>query len=327
MILILTTEEGDFSHPKFIDWLENLEANYLIISGEQISRGDVNFSIDDKNIYYNEINLTKEVKCVFYRRWFSSTKKTFTINKSFDNQVMKSLYSEMYEIRDFLFENLPKAIWYPSPKSVSVNKIEILKEAMNNELNVPKFLITNSKKRLIDFYTENDCSIITKAIGNLRIITFDEDTINPIYTKQVSRVLIDELSNNFFPSFFQRIIIKKIELRVLFFDDNFFTSAILSQENEMTMIDSRLYDEEIESRLVPYELKEEVKFKLIKMLKSLNINIGCIDIIIDEKGEYYFLEINPVGQISGYSERCFLNFEKKFIENLIKIDNGEIINC
>lgn len=327
MILILTTEEGDFSHPRFIDWLENLEANYLIISGEQISRGDVNFSIDDENIYYNEINLTKEVKCVFYRRWFSSTKKTFTINKSFDNQVMKSLYSEMYEIRDFLFENLANAIWYPSPKSVSVNKIEILKEAMNNELNVPKFLITNSKKRLIDFYTENDYSIITKAIGNLRIITFDEDTINPIYTKQVSGVLIDELSNNFFPSFFQRIIIKKIELRVLFFNDRFFTSAILSQENEMTMIDSRLYDEEVESRLVPYELKEEVKLKLIKMLKNLNINIGCIDIIIDEKGEYYFLEINPVGQISGYSERCFLNFEREFIENLIKIDNGEIINC
>ena len=44
-------------------------------------------------------------------------------------------------------------------------------------------------------------------------------------------------------------------------------------------------------------------------------------------GEYYFLEINPVGQISGYSERCFLNFEREFIENLIKIDNGEIINC
>jgi hypothetical protein len=40
MILVLTTESGDFSHIKFIDWLTYYKANYIVITGERILRGE-----------------------------------------------------------------------------------------------------------------------------------------------------------------------------------------------------------------------------------------------------------------------------------------------
>jgi len=36
MILILTSEAGDYSHLRFIDWLEFYNADYEILSGESI---------------------------------------------------------------------------------------------------------------------------------------------------------------------------------------------------------------------------------------------------------------------------------------------------
>lgn len=37
MILILTTEYGDYSHTAFIDWLKYYEANFFILSLEAVN--------------------------------------------------------------------------------------------------------------------------------------------------------------------------------------------------------------------------------------------------------------------------------------------------
>lgn len=39
MILILTTEAGDYSHKNIVDWLKYYGADYLILTGESIYRG------------------------------------------------------------------------------------------------------------------------------------------------------------------------------------------------------------------------------------------------------------------------------------------------
>lgn len=43
MILILTSEAGDYSHIKIIDWLKYYGANFKIISGENILKGRLYF--------------------------------------------------------------------------------------------------------------------------------------------------------------------------------------------------------------------------------------------------------------------------------------------
>lgn len=86
MILILTTESGDFSHHGIVDYLNYYNANYLIISGEMISNGDCLFSVKSGDVYISEFNISKEVSCVYYRRWYTP-KKEMGKNNIFRNSI------------------------------------------------------------------------------------------------------------------------------------------------------------------------------------------------------------------------------------------------
>lgn len=52
--------------------------------------------------------------------------------------------------------------------------------------------------------------------------------------------------------------------------------------------------EDLPHRLVelPYRISEQLK----KMLSIMNLNFGAFDLIRDETGTYYFIEVNPNGQ-------------------------------
>jgi D-alanine-D-alanine ligase-like ATP-grasp enzyme len=52
------------------------------------------------------------------------------------------------------------------------------------------------------------------------------------------------------------------------------------------------------SEIAKCKLPMNISQKVIKLFKSLNLNIGTFDFIVNEKNEYYFLEINPSGRFS-----------------------------
>ena len=53
-------------------------------------------------------------------------------------------------------------------------------------------------------------------------------------------------------------------------------------------------------------------------MNEIDLNTGSIDLLLTGKGDYYFLEVNPVGQFEwlNYYGNFFL--EKKIAEELIK---------
>lgn len=71
--------------------------------------------------------------------------------------------------------------------------------------------------------------------------------------------------------------------------------AILSQNNPKTQIDFRNYDVDLPNRVVPFRLPDSLTQKLIKLMQRINLNTGSVDGLYSS-GDYYFLEINPVGQ-------------------------------
>lgn len=228
----------------------------------------------------------------------------------------------MFEIRNFLFKNLTKASWFPNANNITINKLSILENASSTDLKVPNYIVTNSFKSLQEFYLDNNKSIITKAIGNFqKAIINNEYLVNPIYTKVIDDEILLNLPDKFFLSFFQRLIPKKFEYRILFFNNKCYPTAILSQENDLTKFDSRMNNESVESKLVPIEIDESLNNKIIKFMNKIGLNTGSLDFIHSVNDEIYFLEVNPVGQISGYSERCMLDFEKDIVKHLIFIDN------
>lgn len=221
-----------------------------------------------------------------------------------------------------LFEELKDAVWFPSPKRVAINKLLMLKEAKRVGLRVPDTIVTTEKKQLIRFVKSHNNRVITKAIGNyLPVTSSDGITFNPIFTKIIN---IDDIrastASTFSNSLFQEYLPKAFELRIFYFNNKFFSTALMSQHNEITQIDSRVTENLRGSKLVPYKLPRNIEKQLISFLKNVELNTGSIDMIVTPDGDFYFLEINPVGQIAGYSRRTGQCMERFIAEQLIKID-------
>ncbi|OED44930.1 hypothetical protein AB832_01710 [Flavobacteriaceae bacterium (ex Bugula neritina AB1)] len=323
MILILTTDAGDFSHPKFIDWLHFYKADYEILTGESIYEGKTSLIIENNQLFINGRNYTKDVNVVFNRRWLTTSELPAITNDNILNQGIKNtLSAELYELRNFLNCNLKNALWIPNIQNLNVNKISILQKAHELGIKLPKYIITNKKDKVLEFF-ETHKTIITKAIGNFpKNYIQNNFLVNPIYTKVISKDLIDQLPETFFMSIFQEYIPKYKEYRVLYFEGACLSVEIGTQENDFSIIDSRAKgDNKQEVRIQKAKLPRFYEKQIDLLMKSIGLNIGSIDVIENEKNEFFFLEVNPVGQISGYSLRGNLDFEKNIVEKMIKLDN------
>jgi hypothetical protein len=291
------------------------------MSGESILKGEADFTVIDGSIMYDGINITKETSCVLYRRWFTQSKFNLSEDKVLNSTLSNTMYFEIQEIKHFLFNNLKSAKWYPNPYSINVNKLSVL-ELAKNFIDVPDYIVTNCKKDLIKFYQKHNGEVVTKAIGNFSpIYSSNGFIVNPIYTKELSIDVINKLPDKFPMSFIQKKITKILEYRVFYLNRKIYPTAILSQENKLTQIDSRKNDLDIESKLVPSIIDPETEYKLIQLMDTLQLNIGSIDLLHSVDDKLYFLEVNPVGQIGGYSRRSVNDIERIIAQNLLQIDN------
>jgi hypothetical protein len=195
----------------------------------------------------------------------------------------------------------------------SCNKIKNLIAATKVGLKVPDTIVTNNKKDVISFINIKD-KYITKSIyhpPNLR------HQNNFYYSSGTILISINDLPKVFFPSLIQKYVEKEIEVRVFFVRDFLYSMAIFSQNDEKTKIDYRNYNTINENRCVPFILPNQIKSKLIRFFKLLNMNTGSIDLILTPNGEYFFLEINPMGQYDWLSKNCNYYIEKDIAEMLI----------
>jgi hypothetical protein len=77
--------------------------------------------------------------------------------------------------------------------------------------------------------------------------------------------------------------------------DEVFACEIQTRPGTIEHIDWRIESvEDLTHKLV--ELPEKVSAKLKLMLSMMKLNFGAVDLIKDETGTYYFIEINPNGQ-------------------------------
>ena len=126
--------------------------------------------------------------------------------------------------------------------------------------------------------------------------------------------LLDEIPENFALSLFQEKIKADFEIRVIYICGVFYSMSIHSFTNYVD------YRPKLKSRknirLVPFELPNKIKKRLIGIFKKFNLNYGSADLMFLDDA-YYFLEINPIGQISFVNNVCNFYIED-YIAKLLK---------
>ena len=72
-----------------------------------------------------------------------------------------------------------------------------------------------------------------------------------------------------------------------------------------------------------FKLPKRIKESLIMLSKETGINSGSIDMIVDHKDNFYFLEINPVGQFEWVSYFCNYGIEQEIAKGgRFKLDHS-----
>ena len=313
--ILIFTSENDWSATFVIDWIsyigyETCRTNEITIN----NLTNTSIRLSKSGPKNNDIEITFSAFLIhsLWLRRPPKIKAPFDLIQDKNSNLFLNYESKAFET--FLHSALRHGCkvlgnnaQYIDPYNVS--KLECLILANKFGLNIPKTLITTSKAEIIDFV--NTCGrCVFKPLSD-PIFVRAEDTTLSMYTTLLDINKLQILDEVIYPAFIQEYIDKAFEIRTFYINSKFYSSAIFSQNDAQTEVDFRDYNDEKPNRVVPFKLPRNVELKIHKLFKYLGLNTGSVDIICSNKSEYYFLEINPVGQFGMVSYPCNYYLEKK----------------
>lgn len=318
-MIFIVTSDNDFSSHLVIDWLKHLNKDFVLITDSSIieleSLHISNDSVSLKIIINGRRINCDEICSYWYRRGginFINIKDFIEYN---DNKMMiHHLQAENKDLEQFVNYLLLSV----SKKHIGdleihkLNKLHVLLMAKRVGLTIPNTFLTQSKSNIEEYLCSISNTGVTKSISEGPIFNIGD-------IKLSNKTLLIQnqfISEAFPPSLIQENVSKIFEIRSFFLNNKFFSTAIFSQSNSLTETDFRNYDERKPNRCVPFKLPRLIETKLSKLMHILSLNTGSIDLIVNNKNEYVFLEINPIGIFNYYSNTCNYNLEKVIAESL-----------
>ena len=331
-MIIIFSQVTDNSTNDIADWLMRMNKQFIRFNPDDEDVKFEHIDVDKGEIIFNvkgkKVNLLHASSIWYRRRGINNNMvktnpdklkgKNIYIEEKEAHHLSNHLKDELKVLLEYIFYKLEKEIPLKlgSRFQADPNKFVMMEVARKNGLKIPKTIITTSRKQIKETLS-NESGIINKALSN-GVYLFSTEHAYYTYTEKLSADFIDTLPGHIFPTLIQTEIKKQYEVRVFYLKGTFYPMAIFSQISEETQVDFRRKGRDVNTlvRYVPYRLPVELKAALQRTLDELNMDTGSIDLLVDEKGDYYFLEINHVGQFGWLSHYCNYLLEKKIAEAL-----------
>lgn len=317
MILVFS-EKDDISAMKTKQWLEFFNAHFIVV--EDTNLMDLNLKIDFKkgkqaiSFEYNGLRvLMKDINVVWNRRGMinmMSIPQNLINQQVVANSLNRHFYEEQKALSDYFYYMLKRKKCINFQGNYNANKLIALSKAQDYGIAVPDTIIDRNFSRL-----SQRCRYVTKNLQDV----FSYSSYSYYVCDFVKEVNVSErlAKDTFFYSLFQKKISSVFEIRTFFFMDIWYSLAIFPAKT----LDYREHVYQSPTRMVPVEIPTEYRMKLRGLMKDMDLNSGSIDTLYDGK-DYYFLEVNPVGQfdfVSGignyYIERDIALKLKQLDEN------------
>lgn len=317
MILCITHSRDYFNVDIFTDYLQSKNIQIFRLNTDQINHSQkLNVFFENGNQYFEITNKkgnkihSKDIKAVWHRKSWG-----VTLPKNLEESFIEIFQNEYKNLRQNIFSCLKDVPWindFHTEVFIENNKIYQLQIAKKYGLKIPETIYSNDSKTIKEFFKEK-CSgkMIAKLHGSFRQSMSGKNAFFPttILQKQDLNNLTDV---KFSPMIFQPYIEKEYELRVMFVDGNFFVGKINSENSEDWRVMQNHYFWE------KYDLPENVKKSIIKMMKNFGLINGAIDIIKDKNGNYVFLEVNPQGEWGMLQKELGFPIAETIAEALLK---------
>lgn len=176
-----------------------------------------------------------------------------------------------------------------------------LRAASQTGWHVPDTLMSNDPDQIRDFVCRSESiykpfmASVWKARGG--------STFAPM----TSKINVEQLSNDNqlhgCAGIFQRLIHKSYELRITIFGRTCFAMKLHSQDKLDTALDWRVgFYGSIQIEQV--ELPPQISEACFALMDRLGLVFGAIDVAVTQDGQYYFFEINEMGQFLWIEDMC-----------------------
>lgn len=318
MILVLSKNESEKSTNIVIDYLKTKNVKFYRLNGDDLVSKQVaiNFYISNQtNKWEFEIidgNFkihSSEVKCVWFRRNFSINTFNFVANNPKLNRINDFLLSELFSIYSLIEVCLEDVFWLNSISKSTNKKLLYLQKAKQFGLSVPISFISNNRAYIsnkLDF-----ANYITKPTTEGFFYEFDTNNKFNITVERINKIPSEDF---FFPSFCQEEIKSEYEIRVFFLMNKVYAIQMDNKNEKEKNVDIR--DSYKLFRSSKYTLPTEIEKKIVLFMNDIGLNSGSLDLIRDEIGNYWFIEVNPVGQFDKVSIVGNYNLELKIADIL-----------
>lgn len=194
-------------------------------------------------------------------------------------------------------DGLHHARWIDPPDAVHAaeNKLRQLRLARGAGLAVPRTLVSNDPARVRAFYdAERGGGVVAKMLTPLS--TGMEGARFFVHTQAVTDAHLEDLDGlQYSPMVFQSRVPKARELRVAYVAGRCFVGAIDTSQVEGAEVDWR----RAAPGATPWRhdtLPDAVVDALRRLMTSLGLRFGAIDLIVTPDGGHVFLEVNPCGE-------------------------------
>lgn len=321
MKVLILSDERDKTCDVVCSYLYRLQVPFIRINSITSNKTDVVISGSSNEIsvrlkFEENIVDLKNIKKTWFRRGllYLCDYESFLLSLSELDQFIEN---ESNTLKGFLYESMSANQKINDPTQYNYNKLRALSNAVRVGFNIPNTIISRKGNEIREFIDKNE-RCITKSIQDF----YEKHISNHcIIVGEVSRVNLKDVSeDSYWYSLFQQEVSKKYELRVFYFCGKIYAMAIFSQLDKNSELDYRAVspNDQHPNRMVPYKLHKDIKKKIEKLMKLLKLESGSLDFIVTPDNQYYFLEVNPVGQFNYLSELCNYYIERDIAKYLAK---------
>ena len=244
MILICSNEEEpttdlvcewlNFYNKKFIRFSSKDKIKIKKVLINSMEGGDIYFELKGQNMKLSDVNSYwyRRSKLSFYDE-LSMSKEEIRLLDDYNFAILNINISEYKNIISFFKAELDLKSKLNKFSDTKINKLKILNQAARLGLNIPQTIIGKNE---LDFKDLKGESTITKAIGDI-IFEFK----NKSYGLMTNKIEINssKCKEEFFYTLLQNQVEKKLELRIFYLDNTFYSTAIFSQSSDLTKVDFR----------------------------------------------------------------------------------------
>lgn len=235
-----------------------------------------------------------------YRRQFEADAKHFSPELTFDELVVTR--NQWYRWADALLETSRVVINPISAARRAENKILQLREAESVGFRTPETLVTNSSLQAQAFVEEHG----TAVVKSLATAYYEGSDSGFVFTNVLdSSILSMREQWTHQPVIVQERIAASRHARVIAFNDGRVFGGSLSTWH----LDWRRDDQ---ASWVNLEMKPEVVTGCVSYLRGFGLYYAAFDFIVDEAGEFWFLEANQGGEWHFLDRRLHLGISDHF---------------